>query len=402
MDHAFLTAGTVGGLQIWRIDHKQVVPWDKNLYGRFNYGDAYIVLHSTQKAIGQGFSYTLYFWIGEKSSRNKQAAACFKTVELARFLGNVRHTRQVQGEESRDFLALFRNHRVEYMPGSIAAGRKSPLGPSREEDPLRLLHLKGRKHVRIRQVPLTADSLNQGDIFIMDDVNGGAVYQWTGIYANQKEKALAMEVTVELQSQHGGIKKTPIIFIDERDPCTKFYELLGIPAWARRPRIKDHEAGGLDDDADDTILEIKLYKLNETGDIIDTCIGNLSRTMMDSRHCFVVDDEVELFVWIGKHVPSASRKAAKLVGQELASLREGCLLTKLNEGLETAWFRSKFATWKPVSTPTKPARQRSPLPDMTIPQNMQLERTISQESRLPRTSSLKLSLKAFFFGEKTS
>ncbi len=45
--------------------------------------------------------------------------------------------------------------------------------------PLRLYHVKGKKHVRVHIVPLSPSSLNSGDVFVLD--NNGTVYVWNGI-----------------------------------------------------------------------------------------------------------------------------------------------------------------------------------------------------------------------------
>lgn len=54
---------------------------------------------------------------------------------------------------------------MEYVPGGTASGLNHVLP---EEMPTRLLHIKGRRNVRLTQVPLSVASLNHGDVFILD------------------------------------------------------------------------------------------------------------------------------------------------------------------------------------------------------------------------------------------
>ena len=74
--------------------------------------------------------------------------------------------REVQGHESEEFLDLF-PPAIVTMEGGIDSGF-NVVTPT-EYQP-RLLHIKGqRKYVRVKQVPLTRDSLNDGDVFLLDN-----------------------------------------------------------------------------------------------------------------------------------------------------------------------------------------------------------------------------------------
>ena len=60
----------------------------------------------------------------------------------------------------------------------LPASGKPKLVKSHIEHPTRLYHIKGKKHVRVRVVPLAASSLNSGDTFVLD--HDGTVYVWNG------------------------------------------------------------------------------------------------------------------------------------------------------------------------------------------------------------------------------
>lgn len=95
-----------------------------------------------------------------------------QTVELEERLGGqAAQHREVQGHESDKFMSYFPDG-VTYMSGGVDSAfvhvDKSAFEPC-------LLHVKGRKNVRSRQVPLVRASLNDGDVFILDA--GTTIYQ---------------------------------------------------------------------------------------------------------------------------------------------------------------------------------------------------------------------------------
>lgn len=45
IESAWSGAGSIPGLQIWRIEQFNIVPWPKEWFGNFYDGDSYIVLH---------------------------------------------------------------------------------------------------------------------------------------------------------------------------------------------------------------------------------------------------------------------------------------------------------------------------------------------------------------------
>lgn len=59
----FEKAGKKVGLQVWRVEHMELVPIPENLYGGFYSGDAYLVLYSTETQRGE-LQYDLHYWIG--------------------------------------------------------------------------------------------------------------------------------------------------------------------------------------------------------------------------------------------------------------------------------------------------------------------------------------------------
>lgn len=87
----------------------------------------------------------------------------------------------------------------------------------------RLFHVKGKRNCRVRQVDLSVQSLNQGDVFILDA--GSTIFVWNGPQSNVGERikvvlndyyvrnlcktffrALKLLVKFEMKSEAGGRK----------------------------------------------------------------------------------------------------------------------------------------------------------------------------------------------------
>jgi len=55
---------------------------------------------------------------------------------------------------------------LSYLPGGIESGFRDVTGP-KVFNP-RLLQCKGERYARVFEVDITADSINEGDVFILD------------------------------------------------------------------------------------------------------------------------------------------------------------------------------------------------------------------------------------------
>jgi len=96
------------------------------------------------------------------------------------------------------------------LQGGIETGFRSVVP---EEYKCRLLRVTGHKSHKVRatEVPLSADSLNDGDTFILD--NGLTVFQWQGKNCGMFEKNHARDVAVRLDSDRSG--KAAVVVLDQ-------------------------------------------------------------------------------------------------------------------------------------------------------------------------------------------
>mmetsp|Transcript_4924 Transcript_4924/g.15709 ORF Transcript_4924/g.15709 Transcript_4924/m.15709 type:complete len:847 (+) Transcript_4924:143-2683(+) len=346
-EFAGTTPGQAPGIEIWRIENMAAVPLPKNEYGKFNDGDAYLVLKTTQPK--NKLVWDLFFWLGAESTADEQGVAAYKAVELDDLLGGapVQH-REEQGKESPEFLQCFK--KLEYVHGGTSSGFRHV---DRDHFETRLLHVKGTRSVRIREVELSSSSLNAGDVFLLD--TGKAIMQWNGAEANRKEKAKALEVAIGIKDDERGGKATFIAF-EQGQESPEFWEALGGqgPIAAAVPDETSHKSSRGD---------IKLIKVSDASGAMEKteiARGQLKKEMLDTKDVFVIDNDTQIFVWIGKGATLEERKQGINIGVNHSKGRPAYTkVTKVCEGTESAVFQSLFDSWKTPFLPPTDFSERS-------------------------------------------
>jgi hypothetical protein len=243
------------------------------------------------------FERHIFYWLGKDSSQDEQGVAAYKTIELDMSLGGepVQH-REVQGGESDQFLGMFKAG-VRYLEGGVASGFKHV---DREAFSTRLLHIKGRRNIRVIQTELSPNSMNSGDVFILDA--GRFIYQWNGKAASNVEKTKALEVTKQIRDQERGGNAAIAIIDEGKDDDKDFWLKFGC---SKPTKIKTAEQGGDDEKhARDASAAIKLYKVsNARGSIEISEIETkpLKKELLDTNDAFILDTAGSgIFVWVGK------------------------------------------------------------------------------------------------------
>jgi len=300
---AWKVAGKDVGLQIWRIEKFKVIAWPKEQYGQFYSGDSYICLYTYKKdPKGAKLSWNIHFWLGKFTSQDEAGTAAYKTVELDDFLGTepVQY-REVQEHESEAFMKTF-NNQIRIMEGGVDSGFKH-VEP--EKYTPRLLHMKGKRKVRVTQVPFERASLNSGDVFILDA--GLKLFQFNGKKSSPAERSKAAQTCRAIADERKGLAKIEVL--EEGDKTPEFWKHLG----GEGP-IKTAEEGGSDEDADKGVDEKRLFHLSDaTGKMVFKEIANGSackRNLLNSDDVFILDTGAEVLAWIGKGASPDEKKKA--------------------------------------------------------------------------------------------
>jgi len=285
-EQAWKGCGQAIGIEIWRIEKFKVVHWPEKQYGKFYTGDSYIVLRTFKKTPdSEKLSYDVHFWIGSKSTQDEYGTAAYKTVELDDFLNGdpVQH-REIQGSESELFCSYFKS--IEFLEGGVDSGFKHV---EVKEHRNRLLHLKGKKNIVVREVDFAISSLNCGDVFVLDA--GFEIFQMNGKECGAMEKNKAMELTRNIASERGGKSHVWVFEQDDSDVhAKKFWELLG---------GKKEIAAATPDTPQP--FDKKLFRLSdETGKMQMIEVKNFTIKSLDSKDAFIFDAGFEVFAWVGK------------------------------------------------------------------------------------------------------
>lgn len=308
---AWTGAGKAPGLLIWRIEKFHVVAWPKEKYGSFFSGDSYILLNTYKKKDSDALAWELHFWLGKFTTQDEAGTAAYKTVELddhvATLGGHAVQHREVQGYESELFLGYFQSH-ITIMDGGIETGFKHA---EPEKYVPRLLHFRGKKKVRLTQVPLARDSLNSTDVFVLD--LGVKIYHWNGKKSTPFERSKAQQYCGSLEKERAGKAKTLVFDEGAKDVPDDFWKPLGGPG-----AIKET-------DPNPPVEEVKVehksfWKCADHSGKMDFVLvakgKDVKKTMLDTKEVFILDTSAEVFAWIGKGAPVNEKKFALQYAQQ--------------------------------------------------------------------------------------
>ncbi|KAH9258199.1 hypothetical protein BASA81_003783 [Batrachochytrium salamandrivorans] len=333
----FVGAGQKPGLEVWRVENRRtksdtpdfgVKRWPKEEYGSFFSGDSYLVLNTYKVKVDgketDKLAWDVHFWLGRESSQDEIGVAAYKAVELDDLLddGPVQH-REVQGSESPLFQAYFPS--MQYLEGGIASGFRQ-VKP--EEYVPRLFQIRQSiKAVRATEVPVSAKSLNDGDVFILDA--GKTIYTFVGTHASSFEKSKAGALAHNMVAGRQGKSK----IVNDQDE--NFWSILKgtiadvSPPLAEKP-AKEEEAI----DADKLIL----YQLSDaSGSITFTkkAEGKITIGMFDSNDVFILDGRLQIFVWVGRGASHGEKSQAMKFATEYMKKENRPLtipVTRISEG----------------------------------------------------------------------
>lgn len=339
----FERAGQNPGLQVWRVENFDLVPVPENLYGGFYTGDAYLILNTIKQRSGN-LQYDLHFWLGDLCSQDESGSAAIFTVQMDDFLGGKPiQYREVQGHESKTFLGYFKSG-IKYMKGGVASGFKHVV--TNEVSVQRVLQIKGRRVVRATEVPVSWESFNQGDCFILD--LGDEIYQWCGSQSNRFEKLKATQVAKGIRdNERSG--RARVYVCDEGMEREKMTEVLG-----PKPDLPPGASDDIKADASNR-KRAKLYKVsNASGGMTVTLVAGENpfvQSALESGDCFILDhgSDGKIFVWKGKDANMDERKAAMKAADEFIKKMGYPKHTQvqiLPESGETPLFKQFFKNWR--------------------------------------------------------
>uniref|UniRef100_A0A6Q2X4W7 HP domain-containing protein n=1 Tax=Esox lucius TaxID=8010 RepID=A0A6Q2X4W7_ESOLU len=332
------------GLQVWTINNMKMVPVPDQAFGNFFEGDCYIVLY-----VNSAPSMDIHYWIGNLSSQDEQGAAAILVTQLDEYLkGSPVQHREVQGAESTKFRSYFKNNLI-YKKGGVASGFHHI--ESNIYNILRLLQVKGRKHVTATEVEVSWNSFNKGDIFLLD--MGKVIVQWNGPQSNRSEKLKALLLAHDIRDrERGGRAQIGVVEGNAEEDSPELMKIMRAILGQRSGPLKE----ALPDDTPDYCQQtanVRLYNVSDrSGQLVVQEIATqpLTQDLLDSSDCYIVDQGgSSVFVWKGMHASKEERRSAlsRAVGFIKAkNYPSSTNVEVMAEGGESAMFKHLFKSWR--------------------------------------------------------
>eukprot|EP00316_Scyphosphaera_apsteinii_P016104 CAMPEP_0119327412 /NCGR_PEP_ID=MMETSP1333-20130426/70738_1 /TAXON_ID=418940 /ORGANISM="Scyphosphaera apsteinii, Strain RCC1455" /LENGTH=380 /DNA_ID=CAMNT_0007335993 /DNA_START=163 /DNA_END=1305 /DNA_ORIENTATION=- len=343
-------AGIKIGLQVWRIEKFKVKPWPKSKYGSFHEGDSYIILHTYMKPENPGkLLFDVHFWIGSESTQDEYGTAAYKTVELDDKLeGAAVQHREVQGHETDLFCSYFRGNRLIYLHGGVESGFQHV---EAEVHQTKLFQMKGKaNNLRLKQVRLSRESMNSGDVFILDAE--AAIYQWNGAESNAYERAKAAELCTALKGDR--TDASVVVLSEGIDDSPEHPMWAYLPGESRMLGIKIREikvqsaSKGGEDDGVHKFTPLLMRLRISAGHVHFSCAGkgeHLPVSMLRTSNVYLYDTGFHVYLWVGQHASQKEKVSAFPFAQKyLKEYKRPSVLTitRYAEGKEHQQFLQLF------------------------------------------------------------
>ncbi|CAH8831501.1 unnamed protein product [Trichobilharzia szidati] len=356
--------GITPGVQIWELDQfypKRVE--DEVLQGHLFNGDSYVVLQ-TEVNNNQVLEWTIYYWIGSRSTKDKQTCAAIHAVNLRNFLGAEGRTRrEEEGDESSEFLALFGGSLV------VLDGARGETGFIHVEDDVvvpRFYRLFGtEKRLKIVSMPLNHLSLDSKYSYLLDAQSH--LYLWIGRNSRSiiqtKGRLLAEKISVRERRGEAVIHiepetresnafwaiitgvwvpaplPKPSTSSDQKDQSIKTtnnQETLQEVSYPPAPVVQPPKPGPRDfipvdwQLAHPILYDVQMGRGYLELPQVELENGQLSKRLLDSKHVYILDSGGQLFLWMGEK----SSKFLRFAGYKLALQLMGLMPRNRLGGLE--------------------------------------------------------------------
>ncbi|XP_010878141.2 villin-1 [Esox lucius] len=336
---------TTPGLQIWRIEDMEMVPFPPKAYGQFYEGDSYVILYTNK--VRSSFTYDIHYWLGKDTSNDEQGAAAIYTTMMDEHLGGVAvQHREAQGYESDTFRGYFKQGIV-YKKGGVASGMKQV--ETNTYNIRRLLHVKGRKHVVAGEVDMNWSSFNKGDVFLLD--LGSLIIQWNGPKSNRMERLKGMNLAKDIRDrERGGRAQVSVVEGDNEKASEDAMKLMKQHLGEKR-EIKDCVAP--DDVVDQKLTSsVKLFHISDAqGNLVvqEVAVKPLTQELLNHEDCYLLDQGgIRIFIWKGKK-SSKTERAEALDKAEAYKKAKGYTMSTyvetVNDGAESSVFKQLFQKW---------------------------------------------------------
>ncbi|XP_064475215.1 advillin-like [Ornithodoros turicata] len=320
-----------GKKELFRVHNADLHPVDPKEQGKFYSKDCYVVVYIYET---DGKEHCLiYYWLGEESSLEDQAAAGVKAIELDdRLHGQAVQIRLIQGQETPHFMTIFAGKMI-VLGGNKLRGIRNGRFTSQPEDCYLLrVHGTNERNTKAVQVPCSAASLNSGDVFLL--FGPSTVHLWAGRGSTGDEREMAKKVATDSGKE--------MILVTEGQEKDDFWTAIGGKLninTTKYMQMEEHPRA------------VRLFQcLSRSGRLCVDEIVSFDQSDLMEDDIMLLDAWTTLFLWIGSKASREDRKNSFKYAEEYlksdASAREPTLpLVWIKQGLEPPIFTGFFDIW---------------------------------------------------------
>ncbi|KAJ0184373.1 hypothetical protein K1T71_000796 [Dendrolimus kikuchii] len=307
-------------------------------------GDVYVVRYQWTNDSGED-SYVIYYWAGSEATESDKQAASDLVSQLQEELeGRATVVYMPQGKETKHFLNIFKGNVAIYLGGSSSDYQPQNANGSYDDDGIRLFRVEGTElgvDMRVQQVPETANSLEDDDVYLLETKDGVVV--WNGKESNAKEQEAAQEFVKLI----AGDKE--ITTMEQGEETDAFWEALG---------------GQIDEKEDPSGWRLAVNRRVTTPttltDVTVTVTGRVKFEDMDQEFSqqdlsddgtYILDTGEELYLWHGKNSPERARAATQdiikeyIIDDGLERTAASAIVIIIRQGAEPSVFTKLFPEW---------------------------------------------------------
>ncbi|KAN0035550.1 hypothetical protein ACTA71_004830 [Dictyostelium dimigraforme] len=328
-----------GELKIWHVRNRNKFEISQNEFGLFYNQSCYLVLFTLFATDGSNNS-ILYYWQGRFSSSEDKGAAALLAKDVGKELNrSCIHVRTVQNKEPNHFLEHFQGRMVVFKgprPNATTEVSLEILSSSLQG----LYHVRGTEAINIHsiQVEKVISSLDSNDSFILVTYKDTISFIWVGKYSDEKEAALQISSNV--------FTGYNFQLINEGQETSEFWESLENNSSSSSTKEYYNQLRTVEQEK-----KTRLFQCSNNSGVFKVFeIHDFSQDDLDSDDVMILDNQKQIFVWVGKE----SSDTEKLMANETAldyimnapTHRRDDPIFTIQEGFEPHEFTFNFHAWE--------------------------------------------------------
>ncbi|CAB3252220.1 unnamed protein product [Arctia plantaginis] len=288
----------------------------------------------------------VYCWIGSDASEEDRTTAFDKAYELENDIeGNVALVKVPQGKEPKHFLSIFKGNLAIVFGGTETDNKPTNKNGSYEDDNTRLFRVEGTAlgvDMRASQVPETADSLEDDDVYVLETKD--IIYLWSGKESTEDEQEAAKKFVKTVVGEEKELAE-----VAQGEEPDEFWDALG-------GKVEEKEdASGWKQTVNRRVTTPRTLSSATV-----TVSGKIKFEDLDTEYTqqdlsddgvFILDTGEELYVWQGANIPERYKAARSDIVKEyieddgLERTVDSALVVFVRQGEEPGVFKKLFPEW---------------------------------------------------------